>query len=359
MRPSLYWAEESKGPPPVHAHGVRNDSMTSVAPVPLGGHPQVMRTGRALASAAVGVLLAGCGGSVHPDTASLGNSTAPVPAGLEDGCPPDDAPLRLGAGDLPAGAIGVRLCPGAPTVGYDGTRHGPFVQPVADELTTGVEPLVDLVNGLPKYDSGACLMDGGPLIVYWFRYPDGDARAVAYGERGCHTLTVGENLEREDGEKLAQAFADGLLSQREQAAPPAPTADAGPECPSPPLSQPVSMLPQTPPAMTSATWCEGVGRYRQRSATIPPPLLRRLNDGLLGEPVPGPDQCQPVRYGQSIEGVNAWGDRVSYAILSDCRIYARVGYGRDTAIATFAAAPDLINALRTLPTTDVQRWNDS
>lgn len=97
-----------------------------------------------------------------------------------------------------------------------------------------------------------------------------DARAVAYGERGCHTLTVGQDLMREDGEQLAQAFADALLSQRAQATPPAPTADAGPECPLPPFSKPVSMLPQTPLGMTSATWCEGVGRFRLRSAVIPP-----------------------------------------------------------------------------------------
>ncbi|MCY7399537.1 MAG: hypothetical protein LH477_01005 [Nocardioides sp.] len=304
------------------------------------------------------MLLAGCGGSTSPDTASLGDSTVPVPAGLEDGCPPDDTPLRLAAGDLPTGVIGVRLCPGAPTVGYDGTRHGPFVQPVADELTTGVEPLVDLVNGLPEHEPGGCPSDGGPLIVYWFRYPDGDARAVAYGERGCHTLTVGEELQREGGERLAQAFAGGLLSQRAQATPPAPTSDAGPECPLPPFSQPVSMLPQTPPDMIGATWCEGVGRYRLRSATVPPPLLRSLNDGLLGKPVQGRDKCKPVGYGQFIEGVNAWGDRVSYAVLSDCRVYARVGYGRDTAIVTFEAAPDLINALKTLTPTDVQRWSN-
>jgi hypothetical protein len=106
---------------------------------------------------------------------------------------------------------------------------------VADEPTTGVEPLVDLVNVMPRYEPGDCPMDGGPLLVYWFRYPDGAARAVAYGEHGCHTLTVGENRERENGEQFAQAFPDARWSQR--AASPSPGSPpkqlATPECPAP------------------------------------------------------------------------------------------------------------------------------
>jgi hypothetical protein len=317
-----------------------------------------MRTGRALAAAVVGVLLAGCGGSASPETTPLGNPTAPVPTGLEDGCPPDDTPLRLAAGDLRAGAIGVRLCPGAPTVGHDGTRHGPFVHPVADELTTDVEPLIDLVNGLPEYEPGDCPLDGGPLIVYWFRYPDGDPRAVAYGERGCHTLTVGEDLEREDGAQLAQAFADALLSQRAGTTPPAaPRPRTGPDCPPPTGEGPVSVLPHVPPKLRAATWWQVTTPRRMRSASVPQSLIRRLNEGLIGKPVQGRDRCKPAGYWQSIEGFNEWGDRVSYWVVSDCRIYARVGYGRDTAMATFHTAPDLISALRALPTTAVQRGN--
>lgn len=315
-----------------------------------------MSTGRALAAATLALLLAACGDSATPDTAALGDATAPVPAGLEDGCPPDDTPLRLATGDLPTGAVGVRLCPGPPTVGYDGTRHGPFVQPVTDELTTGIEPLVDLVNGLPEYEPGACPLDGGAHIVYWFRYPDGDARAVAYGERGCHTLTTGENLMRERGEDLATAFADALRAQRAtarpSATPPAPTRP--PECPLPTNETPLSVLPQVPLDLTRATWCQG-GPRRTRSATVPPTLLRRLEEGLLGKRARGRDTCEPVGYVQSIEGTTSWGDRVSYWVLSDCRIHVRVGYGRDTNMATFEAAPDLIAALRALPPTSVLR----
>ncbi len=309
------------------------------------------------------MLLAGCGGGTSPDTTALGDSKAAVPAGLEAGCPPDDAPLRLATGDLPRGAIGVRLCPGAPIVGHDGTRHGPFVQPVADELTTGIEPLVDLVNGLPEYEPGACLMDGGPLIVYWFRYPDGDARAVAYGERGCHTLTAGEALMREDGEVLASAFADALRAQRADMAPPAAGVRAPtPECPLPSAETPVSVLPQVPLTLAAATWCQGVGPRRLRSATVPPALVQRLEEHLLGKRVVreragARDRCPPVGYVQSIEGVNAWGDRVSYWVVSDCRIHARIGYGRDTAMATFEAAPELIDALRALRPSRLQRWD--
>ncbi|WP_322919399.1 hypothetical protein [Nocardioides renjunii] len=318
-----------------------------------------MRSVRASAAAALAAaVLAGCSGSTAPDTLPLGDSTAQVPPGLEVGCPPDDTALRLPISDLPPGAAGVRLCPGAPVVGRDGTRHGPFVQPVSDELTTGVESLVDLVNGLPEHEPGACQLDGGPLLVYWFRYPDGDARAVAYGERGCHTLTAGEGLVREDGEKLAHAFADALRSQRAASAPPVMTQERRktPKCGLPNTETPVSMLPQLPPTMTDATWCQGVAPYRMRTASVPASLVRRLNEGLVGEPVEGRDPCKPVTYGESIEGVNEWGDRVSYWVVSDCRIHARVGYGRDTATATFAAAPELVRALRALPPTAVLRW---
>lgn len=333
---------------------MNNDSVTSVAPGDPSGHPQAMRTGGTLAAVLVAVLLAGCGASDH-DAASLGDSTKPVPAGLEAGCPDDDSPLRLPSGDLPFGAVAVRLCPGAPTVGYDGTSHGPFVQPVSDELTTGVEPLIDLVNGLPEHEPGACPGDGGPLLVYWFRYADGDARAVAYGERGCHVLTVGEDRDREDGQALAQAFADALLSQRAATTPPQGQPLTGPDCPLPAGESPVSMLPQVPLALTAATWCQGVGPRRMRSAPVPPSLLRRLNEGLIGKPVQARGRCKPVVYTESIEGITDWGDRVSYQLVSRCRIYTRVGYGRDTAMSTFEAAPDLISALRALRPTEVQR----
>jgi hypothetical protein len=342
--------------------GERNDSVTSVAAVRSPGHPHAMKRGGALAAALTCVLLAGCSGSADPDAASLGDSRAPVPERLDEGCPPDDTPLRLAKGDLPGGAVAVRLCPGAPIVGADGTRHGPFVQPVADELATGVEPLVDLVNSLPKYESGACPSDGGPLLVYWFRYPDGDARAVAYGERGCHTLAAGEGVGREDGAELAHAFADALLAQRAATKPPmtAPAQQsATPECPPPTDQREVGVLPQVPMIMTAATWCQVVRPNRMRTATVPPSLVRRLNEDLLGNPVEGRDQCKPVGYWQSIEGFNAWGDRVSYWVVSGCRIYARVGYGRDTNMATFKAAPDLIRALRVLPTSGVKRWDSS
>ena len=316
-----------------------------------------MTRGTALAALTC-VLLAGCGGSASPDTASLGHSTAPIPGGLAEGCPPDDTPLRLADGDLLAGPIGVRLCPGAPFVGADGTRHGPFVQPVADELTTGIEPLVDLVNDLPVYEPSDCPMDGGPDLVYWFRYPDGDARAVAYGEYGCHTLTAGEDVGRQNGEELAQAFANALLAQRAttKPTPPAQEQQPAPECPPPTDQREIGALPQVPTTLETATWCEVVSPGRMQSATIPPPLLRRLNQQLLGNPAEGRDRCRSVGYWQSIEGFNEWGDHVSYTVASDCGINTRVGYGRDTNTATFEAAPELIQALRLLEPTGTQTW---
>jgi hypothetical protein len=316
-----------------------------------------MTWGTALAGALTCVLFAGRGGSASSDIASLGYSTAPVPAGLVGGCPPDDTPLRLAHGVLPSGAVAVRLCPGAPIVGADGTRHGPSVQPVEDELTTGVEPLTDLANSLPKYEPGACPADGGPLLVYWFRYPDGDARAVAYGERGCHTLAVAEGVELENGDELAQAFADALLAQRSGTKPTRSAQERpAPECPPPTDQRETGVLPQVPMNLTAATWCQVVSPNKMRTVVVPPSLVRRLNDQLLGNPVEGRDRCKPVGYWQSIEGFNEWGDRVSYWVVSDCRIYARVGYGRDTNMATFKASPTLIRALRSLELTGAQSW---
>lgn len=290
------------------------------------------------------------GASAEPTT-----SRVPVPGGLESGCPPEDTPLRYPDGDLPSGAIAVRLCPGAPTIGYDGARIGPHVQGPGNELTTGISPLIDLVNGLPEFQPDtACHLDAGANLAYWFRYPDGDARAVSYYEGGCHTLAVDEDLGRLEGERLASAFANAIATQRAQSDAPPPQSDA-PSCPLPPMSEPTSVLPSTPFAMTHATWCRVVGPYRQRAAAIPAPLLQRINQTLLGEPTKERDRCPSPAYVQTIEGINQWGDRVSY-LVSGCRVVARTGYGRDRITTTYESDPDVITELAALRLGPVERW---
>lgn len=330
---------------------VGNDSATSVAPVGLPGHPHHMKFAGVVLGA---LMLSACGSTAAP--IQVEDSDAAVPTGLESGCPPPNTPLRYPGGDLPLGAVGVRLCPGALTTAADGTTFGAFIQAPADELTTGVDRLVQVVNDLSAFDPDtACFADDGPHHVYWFRYPDGDARAVAYAEAGCHLLTVGKKRDYRDGERVAEAFADALLAQRASSAPPAATRTEGPTCSTPPMSQPVSTLPHVPLAMTAATWCEGVAPYRMRDTPIPAALLERINKTLLGEPTDQRDDCEPSAYGQAIEGITAWGDRVYYGVPG-CHVYAHTGYGRDLSYTVYEANSAVLAALKGLPPGPIRRW---
>lgn len=303
------------------------------------------------ALAALLLLLCACGGD---ETFSAGADAA-VPPGLEAGCPPPEAPLRYPGSDLPVGAVAVRLCPGEPTIAYTGDPTGPPIQAPVDELTSGAGALVELVNGLPAFEPDtACNMDDGPHHVYWFRYPDGDARAVAYDEARCHTAVVGDQVRRQNGEELATAFADALLAQRAATNPPR-ADDKSLACPMPPMSEPTSVLPAVPLALTAATWCVGVGPYKMRSASVPDDLLERLNAGLLGAPAEGRDRCEMAAHSATLEGVTAWGDRVSL-LVPGCRVVVRTGFGRDNMSTEYEADPHLLAAVQALPLGPVQRW---
>ena len=302
------------------------------------------------------LLLSACSGGA-PDLSARGDADVPVPPGLESGCPPENTPPRYPDGDLPSGAVAVRLCPGAPTIAYTGARVGPHVQPPLDELTTDVARVLDVVNGLPEFEAGnGCPLDAGAKLVYWFRYPGGDARAVGYHEGGCHTLTVGPDRDYSNGERVATAFADALLAQRTHAEARPPAGTDHPSCPVPAMTTPRSVLPSVPLAMTQATWCKGVAPGRGREAAIPAPLLRRLNEALLGAPTEQRYRCDPPIYWQSIEGVNTWDDRVSYQVAG-CHVVARTGYGRDNITTTYKADPDVLAAIAALPQGPVQRWD--
>ena len=311
-------------------------------------------TSRGLVAALL-LLLCACGGEETSSAGADGASLAPVPAGLRAGCPPPETPLRYPGGDLPVGAVAVRLCPGEPTIAYTGDPTGPPIEAPADELTSGADAMVELVNGLPDFDPDTpCHMDDGPHHVYGFRYPDGDARAVAYDEAGCHTAVVGDHVQRQNGEELATAFADALLAQRAATNPP--RADDKPlACPMPPRSEPTSVLPAVPLTLTAATWCVGVGPYRMRSTTVPDDLLERLNSDLLDTPAEGRDRCEMAPYSATLEGVTVWGDRVSF-LVPGCRVVARTGFGRDNMSTEYEADPQLLAAIQALPLGPAQRW---
>ena len=72
---------------------------------------------------------------------------------------------------------------------------------------------MELLNSLEVADPDAGYFDdGGITLVYWFRYADGDARAVSYEAFGGHTIATGETQERVGGADLATAFSDALAA---------------------------------------------------------------------------------------------------------------------------------------------------
>ncbi|MCY7401230.1 MAG: hypothetical protein LH477_09765 [Nocardioides sp.] len=272
------------------------------------------------------LLLGACSGE-GSDISDLGFPDAEVPASLSAGCPPRGATLRLPGGDLPTGAVGVRLCPGRPQLNYDGNVSEPGIQAPLDELVTDVDRVVDVVNALPDQpDQVDCPFDGGPDLVFWFRYADGDARAVSYGSKGCHSLVVGGDRNRERGQDVATAFAEALRAQRDASTPPA--ASPEPAACDHAYSEPVSALPPVPIDLASARWCVGA-KKGIRSAAIPESLLRRINDSPL-TPVPSiREGCVPSNFGSTIQGLTAWGDRVVMLMEGCDRVQARSGFGRE------------------------------
>lgn len=309
---------------------------------------------------AVALLFGGCTEDSSPPPAA---STVSVPPELASGCPPPESPLRYANGDLPSGAIAVRLCPGQPTIAYTGDPLSPPIQAPEDELTDAddVAALVELVNGLPEAPAEQpCFVDDGPHHVYWFRYPDGDARAVAYDEAGCHPATLGDSVERQDGEEIATAFAAALFSQRADLGATSRITDvSAPACPPPPVSTPTSVLPvasvEKGLQLEKATWCVGVARSQMRSVEVPDSLLRRLNTNLLAAPVDGRDKCKGSSYGRWLVGETAWGDRVSYGVFG-CRVQARTGFGRDNMSTVFRTDRALLTALTDLEFGPPARW---
>lgn len=220
----------------------------------------------------VAMLVSGCGSGV---SSGERGPDVPPPAGLENGCPSWDAPIRYAEGDLREGAVSVKLCPGPPIVAYDGSIYDVGIQP-PEVLTTRVEELVDAVNALESSPAEtACESDGGSRLTYWFTYPDGDARAVTFENFGCEELIVGEGTERAGGNQVAQLFTEALLAQRAANSPPKVGLEA-PDCREV-QAEPGTALPQQPVDLASASLCVEAGSYRVRAAEVPVGLLAELD----------------------------------------------------------------------------------
>lgn len=265
------------------------------------------------------LLLTGCSpaesGPAEPPEPS------PVPAALEADCPDPTTALSLPEGDLPSGATKVRLCPGPPQ------PHVPDVQAVPELLTTDVDDLVDTVNGLDDLTEAVdCTFDGGPDLVYWFGYPDGDWRAVELGAYGCRTLRVGVDILRLGGIEVATTFVGALMTQRATASPP--DVPAGATCGGVFGTSTLSPLPARPVALATAVLCRSAGAYRYRQAEVPPALLARINEDLLTGPAERPGRCGPPHPNwRTVEGLSVWGDRHTYVIDECDRVHPPYGVG--------------------------------
>ena len=255
-------------------------------------------------------------------------------------------PVRYPDGDLPAGAVSVRLCPGPPLSSDD----GPGIQPPADVLTSRVDELVTVVNDLrPPPEDQACHLDGGPRLTYWFSYPDGDARAVTFEHFGCGMLVVGDEARRTDGARVARLFSEALLEQRAAAGDP-PGAGPPPSCERI-WSEPRTALPAVPADLETATLCVDAGPRRFAPAAVPTELVERL-EAELAATAPA-SRCGNQHTGRPLSIVLArsrWGDRIDYVIEPCGRVYLPypAGWPRDSE-AYYALSDGLLADLDALP----------
>lgn len=212
-------------------------------------------------------------------------------------------PAKGAPDEIPDGAERVWMCTG-PGGGLDAPR---------DALTTDVDALATVINELPSEDRGdpmECAADGGPIYILRFQYDDG-AVADAAGELfGCGVVQVGDTW-RPDGRKWTAAveFVRMLREQRAGSRPPSLTAE--PVC-GRAQEQVVAISPIGKPAeMATAVLC------RPESTAVPIPegdlaLLLADHDDNRSTKSPTAKECRSDRE-VTIQGLTAWGDRVSMA----------------------------------------------
>ena len=272
----------------------------------------------------LGAVLSGCTGVEAPRWEPYETSVATPPA-IAEQCPDAGTPLPYpGGGELPSGAVAVRLCNGPDPTG--GADAGLLFDPPADLLETGVEDLVSLVNGLDPVDLETQACDGnlGPTSVCWFLYDDGSARAASLQHYGCHNTYVAPDQAGAGGQMLISTFDRRLEEQRADREPPG---DARvPSCSRDSLT-PVSPLPLTGDdvRLATAVYCTDQGR-----AVLTPRQVARLSADLRDQPPPR-ITCERASLGvdATIAGRTDWGDAV--VLRGRCFTYrAPIGLIRDT-----------------------------
>ena len=232
-------------------------------------------------------------------------------AGLADQCPEHSTPVAYPPdGRLPEGAVGVRLCNG--TEDYNGLETDQSdVDVPADELTHDVAAVTEVVNRALPEPTGPdtfCPADGGPDLVFWFRYEDGTAHAVRYGRHGCRWITVGENVLRQGGEDLHEAFVHALAQQRRGLSPPAtvPEADCHDHWPE------LTVMDLEPGLdLRTAALCRSAPNGFEVATVFTPQQVRRINEDWAVAPHRTIDECGLPQRFTMLTGYTTWGDRVA------------------------------------------------
>jgi hypothetical protein len=311
----------------------------------------------ALVTAAVLIptLLNGGSSNVGPSPSHPAPS-APEPTGLSAGCPPVRTPPRFpDHATLPTGATAVRLCNGdgdSCACGPNGERIDTGFQEPADLLTTGTEDLVDLVNrseGPPDDEPVFCAGVGGSTHVFWFLYPNGDARAVTYLSGACLDLTVGPGEVRYGGEELHAAFSQHLISQRATMSAPGETRvpDCNPNVP------PYSGLLFSDVELVTAIYCPLDDQGRWQRAVLTPTDVDMLNQDYNVDDVELPRSCPDPPRTAKIVGYTAWGDLLE--LTGNCNVYFGPGSYYDNGIIRgWKPSEAFLNALDALELGDPQ-----
>ncbi|MFZ2503908.1 MAG: hypothetical protein WAW88_14690, partial [Nocardioides sp.] len=247
----------------------------------------------------------------------------PVFETLPAGAPPvidcPDAPTSLdttpATGELPRGAVAVRLCPTRGS-GASGLWAGP-----AELLTTGVDELIAVINSqqAPPPSGVGCTSDGGWSYSLAFAYPDGVTRVVHGEQFGCYWVRI-------EGDGIR--FGAGPVWQAARAAWGAQRAEQRPTMtPNPPdcgaligRGDPPALSPfAAPEDMVQAALCvsvEGAGPLPGVQKQVPQALLTRVVDAYLRQRTPlrksASCETDPASGRDIVQllGVTPWGDRV-------------------------------------------------
>ena len=244
----------------------------------------------------------------------LGPLVKPTEQASASQCPSWDAEPTYALGDLPVGAINLRVCSGDDP----DDRSFQTIAVPAEALTTGVDELVSLVNALPDWEPPEerffCTQEYTSAINYVFGYADGSTRSVTYGYGGCGLLELeppgdfpdADTLAKDDPARLFDAVNAALSEQRRTTTPPPPQT---PAIACEPATGPVTMLPLADLELLSASLCLSGSQVLIRGS-----LLDRLRAALAtASPGETPPTCDDHRSARVV-GTSTWGDPVAFYV---------------------------------------------